>query len=179
VIRGVYWPFLAEWLAAFGEQLLVLRAEDMLDAPRTHRPRLLSFLGLPPVTESSVGDGPPSYATMHAASLQFYGAKPMLNTTRTMLEAFYAPHTHRLAVLLSWDVDTWRASTRLTAAHHAQGATIRYRRYGPYYPDNQATRYLIRSSAASTSRPRSAAGRALGGGRVVKAKVRPKRGLHL
>ena len=146
IIRGVYWPFLAEWRAAFGPAgLLVVRAEQLLDAPAIHRPRVLAFLGLPAQlpAESSVARGPPSYLAMHAATLRSYSAEPMLNATRALLDDFYAPHNRRLAELLGWAPDRiWPRSAPPPAESFAQGAAIRYRRYGPHFPSNQPTRYV-------------------------------------
>jgi hypothetical protein len=68
----------------------------------------------------------------------------MLNRTRAALDAYYAPHNRRLARSLSWrDVDVWRVSTPLGPAAYAQGSSIRYRRYGPYFPSNQPTSYAM------------------------------------
>jgi hypothetical protein len=146
VIRGVYWPFIADWHAAFGSRLLVLTAEELLNQPQTARPRLLSFLGLPALSEGagggtkgSGGGGrpsdatPPDYAAMHAASLRSYGAQPMRNDTRALLDGFYAPHTRRLARILGWDASRlWIESVRLTPQDYARAAGVKYSRYGPY-----------------------------------------------
>ena len=145
VIRGIYWPFLVDWRAAFGSGLLVLRAEEMMDAPSIHRPRLLTFLGLShqPPPGSDVSDGPPNYAAMHAASLKSYSAKPMHNHTRQALDAFFAPHNRKLADLLGWEGarDLWRVSRPLPPEAWSQAASMSYRRYGPHFPDSQRTRY--------------------------------------
>jgi hypothetical protein len=73
-VRGLYWPFIDEWRAAFGDDhTLVLRAEQLLDHPQAERPKVLAFLGLPPPPAgSTVHVGPPNYAAMHAASLSSY-----------------------------------------------------------------------------------------------------------
>ena len=143
LIRGLYWPFVAEWRAAFGESnLMVLKAEDFLDASAEHRTRLLDFLGLPPPPPAgSEVAAPPSYAAMHAASLRSYGAVPMHDATRDALDGFYLIHNARLALLLGWRVDTWRSSSPLPNESFAQGASIVYRRYGPYPPTAQKTDY--------------------------------------
>ena len=140
VIRGIYWPFVAEWFAAFGEAgLLVLRAEALLDSPGEERLRVLSFLGLPPSPPpGSAIATPPSYAVMHAASLRSYDAEPMHDRTRLLLDSFYAPHTRRLLQLLGWPSDTWRASAAWPSGENAS-RNVRYQRYGPY--NSHATRY--------------------------------------
>ena len=46
VIRGLYEPFLRDWVGAFPNTSLVLRSEDLIDSPHTHQRRLLRFLGL-------------------------------------------------------------------------------------------------------------------------------------
>lgn len=144
VIRGVYWPFVTEWHAAFGSSgLLAVKAEDLLDDPSRHRPRVLAFLGLPlPPPGSGVGAGPPSYAAMHAASLRSYSAAPMLNRTRAALDAYYAPHNRKLAAVLGWeDRKGWPASMPLDDSAYALGGVIRYQRYGPHKPSNVQTVY--------------------------------------
>ena len=187
VIRGVYWPFVAEWRAAFGGDLLVIKSEDLLDDPATHRARVLAFLGLPPPPPgSSVASGPPSYAAMHAASLRSYGAQPMLNSTRAALDAFYTPHSTRLAAMLDWSERSgWPASKPLQPAAYALGAGIRYRRYGPHYPSNQPTQYNVtagdtddRDGAAKTNsallRGNKGRGRSGGGRRRTRGSSRER-----
>ena len=150
VIRGVYWPFVAEWLSAFGTSgLLVIKAEQLLDDPAVHRPRVLSFFGLPPPPAgSTVNAGPPSYAAMHAATLRSYSAEPMLNRTRSALDAYYAPHNRRLAAMLGWDVaEGWPNSRPLEASAFARAATVRYRRYGPHASSNMRTKYDVAEQA--------------------------------
>ncbi len=137
--------------------LLVLRAEQMLDAPAVHRPRLLQLLGLPltpPAGSAVSADGPPSYMAMHAATLRSYNAQPMLNTTRAALDAFYAPHCRRLAQLLGWEPSVWQRSAPPTAEHFAEGAAVVYRRYGPHFPSSQRTVYRATSEAKRPRGPR-------------------------
>ena len=140
LIRGIYHPFVAEWHAAFGGgvQLLVLRADELLDRATAARARVLRFLDLPnPQTLT-----PPlstSYARLHAASLRSYRAVPMHNHTRRLLDSFYAPYTARVATLLGWEPGTWQASTPSTAADLMGSTGIVYKRYGPY--ESRATKY--------------------------------------
>jgi len=173
LIRGIYSPFVEEWRAAFGEQLLVLRAEELLDAPETARSRVLRFVGLPPHPNASLLTPPPSatYAALHAASVRSYGGVPAHNRTRDALDAFYAPHNARLAALLGWPPSTWQASTPLAAAATEAGAhndahdgahdrapTILYKRYGPY--ESRATLYgeAAAAEASRRARPKGAKG---------------------
>jgi hypothetical protein len=153
-------PFLADWLRAFGQHggLLVLRAEQMLDAPAVHRPRLLRFLGLataPPPGSAIAKDGPPAYMVMHAATLRSYDARPMHNHTRMALDAFYRPHSRRLGEMLGWEdaATFWRESRAPSPEHFSQSAGVLYRRYGPHFPASQRTRYhRHRHSPAAASR---------------------------
>ena len=138
VIRGIYWPFVADWHAAFGARahargLLVLRAEELLDSPTAMRPRVLDFVGLPtPAAPESTIATPPKYAVMHAATLSSYGGVPMHNSTRRLLETFYAPHNRRLAQLLEWGDRVWTRSSVPSTQDWAEGKRIRYQRYGSY-----------------------------------------------
>jgi len=110
LIRGMYAPFVSDWRAAFGEAgLLVLRVEDLLDAPRRARERIFRFVGLPPSQEAfQTRDLSTSYSELHLASLNAtccggVRAPPeaMLTTTRMHLERFYAPHNTALARMLA------------------------------------------------------------------------------
>lgn len=118
VIRSLYEPFLRDWHGAFGERLLVLRAEDLLDDSagffhtRTDtRKRALHFMGLEGLAAASlqysnfkVG----SYKELHAGTR--VAAPPeaeMLDSTRKMLVDFFAPHNARLAELLKDERFKW------------------------------------------------------------------------
>ena len=61
LIRGIYSPFVRDWLAAFPRSLLILRAEDFYGAAATREELLLrtwAHLGLP---APSAGGGSPPY----------------------------------------------------------------------------------------------------------------------
>jgi hypothetical protein len=162
LIRGVYWPFVAEWHAAFGEGLLVMRAEELLDSPTTARARVLAFVGLPPPPAGSTVASPPSYTAMHSASLLSYDATPMRNETRAALDAFYAPHTRRLARLLGWGQTVWRDSARPSPESVRQGAAVRYQRYAS---GSKPTAYGPAPGRAD-ARPNGRGGGVSGGGPV-------------
>ena len=125
IIRGLYEPFVRDWHAAFGaEGLLVLKVEDLLDAPQPTRRKLLSFLGLPGASAPAAGaealDRLPAtgYRALHAHSLRDARAQgPMRNDTRALAEAFYRPHNLALAALLGWPkASAWATSTVIDAA---------------------------------------------------------------
>ena len=107
LIRGLYWPFVAEWAAAFGDGrgMHVLRVEDLLDEPQLTGRKLSDFLGL----AASAVPLPTlrSYASAHAASLNVSCCgggrgppEPMLVATRELLRNFYSPFNVQLARLL-------------------------------------------------------------------------------
>ena len=97
-IRGLYSPFVEDWHAAFGKNLLVLRAEDAIDRPVPTRQRVWRFLGVRPPTADAATSSLPtsSYASLHAKGVPM----PMRNDTRSRLAAFYRPYNVRLAELL-------------------------------------------------------------------------------
>ena len=101
LIRGVYEPFVRDWVGAFGNRTLVARAEDLLDEPQRAQKRVLRFLGLP-VPARGLPAPDVEYAPLHALSLKGgrFTAQPMHNATRHRLRTFYAPHNERLAQLL-------------------------------------------------------------------------------
>ena len=109
IIRGLYEPFVRDWVGAFANRSLAVRAEDLLDQPMRAQRRVLRFLGLPLPAQGRVPAA--EYAETHAASLR--GSRtataPMLNVTRYRLQAFYAPHNRRLAALLGDQRFLWRA----------------------------------------------------------------------
>ena len=136
IIRGLYEPFVAEWAAAFPpaadgspQTLLVLRVEDLLDAPMRAYGAISRFLGI----SAHSGYTPPagqSYRSRHLVSLNSSCCgggrgppEPMLLETRRLLESFYAPYNARLAELLhqpkigewrgvGWQLDDWRREER-------------------------------------------------------------------
>lgn len=113
VIRSIYEPFVHEWHAAFGPQLLVMRAEDLLH-PETKEPaqaHVLTFLGLATASLPT-----PTYTDLHHASLVDHGASPMFGTTRHMLETFFDPHNRRLAELLRDGRFLWSTPLNAEAA---------------------------------------------------------------
>ena len=123
IIRGMYEPFVRDWHAAFGaEALLVLRVEELLDAPAVTRTRVLNFLKLPShvagasdAAAAGAVEAPValSYRALHAKSLREANAKAnLLNSTRALAEAFYRPHNERLGALLGWPQGAaWPIST--------------------------------------------------------------------
>ncbi len=122
VIRGIYAPFVAEWHAAFGSSLLVLRVEDLLDAPQATRKRLALHLGIGQLAEPAsrgVGGYPSSYAAYDALSLRrgwaswaslrrergvvdgASAAPPALSAEASvLLSEFYRPYNAQLSSLL-------------------------------------------------------------------------------
>ena len=120
LIRGLYQPFLAEWHAAFHDHLLVLRVEDLMDAPVSTHERLRSFLRLSSPSLHAPRASHRSYASTHAASLNVSCCgggrgppQPMLQQTRALLLDFYRPFNVRLTELLhdasfgKWDALSW------------------------------------------------------------------------
>jgi hypothetical protein len=110
IIRGLYAPFVAEWRAAFGDALLVVRVEDVLDRPAATSARLERFLGLGARTAPARPAWHPaaSYVRTHVASLNVSCCgggrgppEPMLEATRALLLRFYQPFNTQLAALLS------------------------------------------------------------------------------
>ena len=97
--RGVYADQLERWLRCFlREQLLVLGSEDLFATPARCFQQVLEFLELPNWT--------PDTFTAHTRSPK--GGPSMPDATRRRLAAYFAPHNHRLEVLLggrqfSWD----------------------------------------------------------------------------
>lgn len=133
VIRGIYAPFLADWLSAFPpSSIRVLRAEDLLDRPSAAWASLTSFLGASaagaasaiahPGQNAAAGRGAQtsaqapllhshnaSYAGYHAAMVEAAGGTtPMASRTRIVLDAFYAPFNRELAALLGEDKFRWQ-----------------------------------------------------------------------
>ena len=108
LIRGLYEPFVRDWVSAFGNRTLAVRAEDLFDEPQVAQRRVLRFLGLPALASSRVPAT--EYAAAHQASLKEarFTPRPMRNATRRRLEAFYAPHNARLAQVLGDPRFLWR-----------------------------------------------------------------------
>ena len=101
LIRGIYWPFIAEWLAAFGKQFLIIRAEDLLSADGTTaanaRQAVWAHLGVG-LPSGGYQIETRSYAEVHTAGLK--GEEPMSARTRSVLGGFYSPHNAKLAAML-------------------------------------------------------------------------------
>ena len=97
VIRGLYAPFVQDWLGAFPNSTLTVRAEDFHDEPRKTQRRIWSFLRLP---AGAVRSGWPRAQEKEPP-------QPMRNSTRALLERFYAPHNRRLATLLGDEAFLW------------------------------------------------------------------------
>ena len=78
-----------DWHAAFGKNLLVLRAEDAIDRPVPTRQRVWRFLGVRPPTADAATSSLPasSYASLHAKGVPM----PMRNDTRARLAASSRP----------------------------------------------------------------------------------------
>ena len=87
-IRGLYAPFVEDWKAAFPSQLLLLRAEDLLDRHAQTAARVLAFLGLREGHKAH-STPPASYAASHLKLLAGSGAVSMLPATRAALNGFY------------------------------------------------------------------------------------------
>ena len=123
IIRGLYLPFLEEWRAAFPQELIVVRVEDLLDRSVETGSRLQEFLGFSGAPGFRVHGRHSSYLASHAASLNVSccgggrgEAEPMLDATRALLEGFYQPYNARLAEVLHdesfgrWHSQVWRGS---------------------------------------------------------------------
>jgi hypothetical protein len=134
VIRGIYAPFLAEWLSAFPpSSIRVLRAEDLFDNPPAAWASLTTFLGAaaaraaraaraasaPGAAASStvpnlahapaLGGHNTSYAGHHSAMVKAAGGTaPMQPRTRALLDSFYAPFNRELAALVREDKFLWQ-----------------------------------------------------------------------
>ena len=95
--RGVYLPQLQNWLSVFpGDQLLVLRSEDLYADVQGTFDTIASFLGVPPVAL-------PTTRTFGAGKRD-----PMPEQARRVLEDFYREHNGRLADYLDRELG-WSA----------------------------------------------------------------------
>lgn len=107
--RGVYWPWVREWLQALPrEQLYFLRFEDFERDPHATVNGVLRFPGVEPMLQKdllwSMTKLKPRAHTVSAG-----GMDPR---TRRRLDEFYHPHNARLAELLGGDEKwLWRDGT--------------------------------------------------------------------
>lgn len=84
--RGIYLPQIKNWLRAFpGNQLLVVRSEDMYAHPQAVVTQVTDFLGLP---QHQL----PTTRTFNASHVKSSVPEPV----RSELAAFYAPHNSAL-----------------------------------------------------------------------------------
>lgn len=105
VIRGIYSPFVRDWLGAFAEnQLLVVRTEEFLDRRQPLLNRIWRHLGLEPVDlEASL---PPKLVRAQQRLPTDYWAwtkskGPIQKETSQLLAAFYLPFNRELREMLA------------------------------------------------------------------------------
>lgn len=108
VSRGLYALQLNPWLKAFDETFFcIMELKQFSKQLRCHMDRAFQHLQLPPVT---IDDPAPKNARAYT--------QPMNESTKQMLQRFYAPHNQRLQQLLtskqtklnlitSWDQNPW------------------------------------------------------------------------
>ena len=108
IIRSLYHPFLEDWHAAFGSNLLALPAEALLDTASGARDRAIAFLNVAPLPAASA---PPSatYMELHAKTLAEKNGTAFAPKTRKLLEDFFAPYNKLLADMLGDDRLQWRS----------------------------------------------------------------------
>ena len=111
LLRGLYAPYIADWLAAFPEgALLLVRTEDLIDQRRLTLQRVWRHLGVPPLDWDAADAGTIHLpARLRRAEARFpvsYGEwtkaqGPISPEATETLQALYAPHNRALRDMLA------------------------------------------------------------------------------
>jgi len=101
--RGDYEGAIRRWRAAFGaEALLVLRYEDIAEAPERLLATCFAHIGVEPVP-------PAALASWSLRERVFSGpGEPIRPSLRPVLAELYAPRIASLARYLGWDLSAWK-----------------------------------------------------------------------
>ncbi len=110
-----------DWLRHWPrEQLLFLRYEDYIAAPRQHLEAVLSFLGI----EATETDARAWEAMVRKPVSNSNRYPPMLNETRAMLEELYAEPNQELAGAFGDPRWTWHDVGMTSWSSHSSGMAL-------------------------------------------------------